>query len=177
MRGKDKGMTQQTGSPSSFSKSQISETDFEKQRGISHVEVRTGLTQVHILDLDSPTSKSRLKVMKVVADAKISLDFLKLTPTGMSFVIPADQTQLIADTLTKANIKNQLATGRGIVLVHAVNMRDEEGMIAGILRQVIETGITVDHASDMHDRILIVTDESQAERFKSLIEKGGVNGS
>ncbi len=170
-------MTQQSGSPSSFSKSQISETDFEKQRGISHVEVRTGFTQVHILDLMAPTAKSRLKVMKAVADAKISLDFLKLTPTGMSFVIPANQTQTISDTLSKEKISNELATGRGIVLVHAVNMRDEEGMIAGILRRVIETGIKVDHASDMHDRILIVTDESQAERFKLLIEKGEVNGS
>ena len=166
-------MPHQSGSPSAFSQSQISETDFEKQRGISRVEVRTGFTQVHVLDLKLPISKSRLNVMEVVANAGISLDFLKLTPTGLSFVVPADKTQLISEALKSANISNQLATGRGIVLVHAVNMRDEEGMIAGILRRVIETGITVDHASDMHDRILIVTDESQAERFKGLIEAGG----
>ena len=158
-------MTHQPGSPSSFSKSQISETDFEKQRGISRVEVRTGLTQVHVLDLKSPIAKSRIKV----------IDFLKLTPTGISFVIPAEKTQLTSDTLNAEGVTNQLATGRGIVLVHAVNMRDEEGMIAGILRRVIETGITVDHASDMHDRILIVTDAAQAEKFKTIIEQGGNN--
>jgi aspartate kinase len=168
-------MTNQSGSPSSFSPSQISETDFEKQRGISRVEVRTGLTQVHVLDLKSPIAKSRLKVLDAVSSAGISLDFLKLTPTGLSFIVPADNTELISATLNKEGIANQLATGRGIVLVHAVNMRDEEGMIAGILRRVIETGITVDHASDMHDRILIVTDESQAERFKSVIEAGEAN--
>ena len=170
-------MTQQSGSPSSFSPSQISETDFEKQRGISRVEVRTGLTQVHVLDLKSPISKSRLSVMEAVAEAGISLDFLKLTPTGISFIVPAADTDLISKTLNDKGITNQLATGRGIVLVHAVNMRDEEGMIAGILRQVIETGLTVDHASDMHDRILIVTEASQAERFKTIIEAGGTNGS
>ena len=169
-------MPHQPGAPSSFSKSQISETDFEKQRGISRVEVRTGLTQVHVLDLTAPISKHRLKVLKAVANAGISLDFLKLTPTGLSFVIPADKTEAISKTLKSEGITNQLATGRGIVLVHAVNMRDEEGMVAGILRQVIETGITVDHASDMHDRILIVTDEAQAERFKTLIEAGEKNG-
>jgi aspartate kinase len=168
-------MTHQSGSPSSFSPSQISETDFEKQRGISRVEVRTGLTQVHVLDLKAPIAKSRLNVMEAVAEAGISLDFLKLTPTGISFTVPAENTDLIGKTLDTAGIVYQLATGRGIVLVHAVNMRDEEGMIAGILRRVIETGITVDHASDMHDRILIVTDEAQAERFKSIIESGGSN--
>jgi aspartate kinase len=166
-------MTQQSGS---LSQSQISETDFEKQRGISRVEVRTGLTQVHVLDLKAPISKSRLKVMTAVAAAGISLDFLKLTPTGLSFIVPAVDTELISKTLNNEGITNQLATGRGIVLVHAVNIRDEEGMIAGILRRVIETGITVDHASDMHNRILIVTDESQAERFKSLIEAGEISG-
>ena len=113
--------------------------------------------------------------MAAVANAGISLDFLKLTPTGISFIIPADKTESISETLNKDKIENQLATGRGIVLVHAVNMRDEEGMIAGILRRVIETGITVDHASDMHDRILIVTDAAQAEQFKTLIEEGGAN--
>jgi aspartate kinase len=168
-------MTQQSGSPSSFSQSQISETDFEKQRGISRVEVRTGLTQVHVLDLKSPISASRLNVMEAVANAGISLDFLKLTPTGLSFIIPAENTDLIDVTLTNEGFAHQLAIGRGIVLVHAVNMRDEEGMIAGILRRVIETGITVDHASDMHDRILIVTDAAQAERFKTLIEEGEAN--
>ena len=168
-------MSQQSASTSSFSQSQISETDFEKQRGISRIEVRTGLTQVHVLDLKIPISQSRISVLDAVAKAGISLDFLKLTPTGLSFIIQAEKTELIADTLTKEKTAHQLATGRGIVLVHAVNMRDEEGMIAGILRRVIETGITVDHASDMHDRILIVTEASQAEKFKTLIEAGEAN--
>lgn len=168
-------MTHQSGSTSSFSHSQISETDFEKQRGINRVEVRTGLTQVHVLDLKVPISKSRLRVLAAVAEAGICLDFLKLTPTGLSFIIPAQDTELISKTLSDEGIANQLATGRAIVLVHAVNIRDEEGMIAGILRRVIETGITVDHASDMHDRILIVTDANQAEKFKSLIEAGEAN--
>lgn len=168
-------MNQQSVSTSSFSQSQIAETDFEKRRGISHVEVRPGLTQVHVLGLPSPVSKKRIEVLEAVTKAGISLDFLKLTPTGMSFLVPADKTEIISDTLNQAGIKNQLDTERSLVLVHAVNIRDEEGMIAGILRKVIDSGISVDHASDMHDRILIVTEANQAEKFKSLIE-GGLNG-
>ncbi len=164
-------MNQQSVSTSSFSQSQISETAFEKRRGISHVELRTGLTQVHVLNLAEPLAKKRLEALKAVANAGISLDFLKLTPTGVSFLIPADKTELISTTLKQADITNQLDTGRSIVLIYAVNIRDEEGMIAGILQRVINAGISIDHASDMHDRILIVAEASQAERFKNLIEE------
>ncbi|MBI1334645.1 MAG: hypothetical protein JST12_08355 [Armatimonadetes bacterium] len=169
-------MNPQSVSTSSFSQSQIAETDFEKRRGISHVEFRTGLTQVHVLDLPTPVSKSRVETLRAVAKAGISLDFLKLTPTGMSFIVPADKTQTISETLGHENIKNQLDTGRAIVLVHAVNMRDEEGLIASILRRVIDLGIIIDHASDMHDRILIVADESQTEKFKTIFAEGEQNG-
>jgi hypothetical protein len=41
---------------------------------------------------------------------------------------------------------------------------------------VIKTGISIDHASDMHDRMLIVTEESQAAKFKAMIEGGEFNG-
>ena len=169
-------MNQQSVSTSSVSQSQIAETDFEKRRGISHVEVRTGLTQVHVLDLPMPIAKSRIKVLEAVAKAGISLDFLKLTPTGLSFIVTADKTATISETLTIGGFTNQLDTGRGIVLVHAVNMRDEEGLIATILQSVIKSGISIDHASDMHDRILIVTEASQAEKFKALIEGGNFGG-
>lgn len=169
-------MNQQSVSTSSFSQSQIAETDFEKRRGISHVEIRTGLTQVHVLGLPTPIAKSRISVLKAVADAGISLDFLKLTPTGLSFIVPAEKTDTISRTLSKGGFANQLDTDRGIVLVHAVNMRDEEGLIATILQRVIHSGISIDHASDMHDRILIVTEASQAEKFKSLIEGGALGG-
>lgn len=150
---------------------QIGETDFEKRRGISHVEVRSGLTQVHISQLTAPVSVARLKVLEDVSNAGISFDFLKLTPSGLSFIVPADKTDLIKSTLSNGGYAHDLATHRGIVSVHAVNMRDEEGMIAGILRRVIGAGIVIDHVTDMHDRILVVTEESSANKFKALLEQ------
>lgn len=150
---------------------QIAETDFEKRRGISHTEIRYGLTQVHISQLAAPVSGARLKVLDGVAKAGISFDFLKLTPTGLSFIIPADKTELIKQTLSEGGFEHDLATNRGIVSIHAVNMRDEEGMIAGVLRRAIAAGVVIDHVTDMHDRILIVTEQSNAEKFKALVEE------
>jgi aspartate kinase len=153
-------------STSGFSQSQIAETDFEKRRGISDVEVRPGFTQVHINDLPDPVSKSRVKVLDAVASAGISLDFLKLTPKGLSFLVPASKTETVKSTMEKFQFQGDLATNRSIILVHAVNMRDEEGMIAQIVRKAITAGVPIDHVTDMHDRMLIVTSDEQALVFQ-----------
>jgi aspartokinase len=168
-------MNNQTVSNNAFSQSQIAETDFEKRRGISQVEVRPGLTQVHVVELEEPISKSRVRVLDAVASAGISLDFLKLTPKGLSFIVPSNKTEAIKETLEKNSFKAELAIDRSIVLVHAVNMRDEEGMIAGIVRRAISTGIPIDHVTDMHDRMLIVTKSVYAEQFSAELAKEIVN--
>lgn len=157
--------------PTTLTQNQIAETDFEKRRGISRVEVRDGFTQVHVTGLAEPIAKSRLEVLKHVEVAKVSLDFLKLTPSGMSFVIPSARTSDIDTTLTTAKIQHQMVTDRSIVLVHAVNMRDEEGMVAGIVRRTISAGIAVDHVTDMHDRMLIILPKDNASKLQQLIEK------
>lgn len=157
--------------PTTLNKNQIAETDFEKRRGISRVEVRDGYTQVHVTGLAEPIAKSRLTVLTLVSIAKVSLDFLKLTPTGMSFVIPSDRTGDIQKTFEQANLQHQMVTDRSIVLVHAVNMRDEEGMVAGIVRRTISAGIAVDHVTDMHDRMLIILPKENATKLQQLIEK------
>lgn len=157
--------------PTTLTQNQIAETDFEKRRGISRVEVRDGYTQVHVTGLAEPISKSRLQVLEKVSTAKVSLDFLKLTPTGMSFVIPSDRTTDIQVTFEAASLQFQMVTDRSIVLVHAVNMRDEEGMVAGIVRRTISAGIAVDHVTDMHDRMLIILPKDNATKLQQLIEK------
>jgi hypothetical protein len=61
--------------------------EFEKPRGINRVEVRAGYAQAHVSDLPRPLTESRLAVLKAIAQAQISLDFLKLTQSGLSFLI------------------------------------------------------------------------------------------
>lgn len=147
----------------------VTETVFEKRRGISNVEVRPGYTQVHVSKLENNLSQERIRVLTAVSDAGIAIDFLKLTPSGMSFLVPREKTSLVEAALELTKAQYSLRTEQSIVLVHAVNMRDEEGMIAGILRQAIQTGISVDHVTDMHDRMLLVMKETEASRFAELM--------
>lgn len=140
------------------------ETEFEKPRGVSRVEVRDGYAQVHVRDLIGDMNQVRLLVLQAVASAGISIDFLKLTPNGMSFLTSEEQANAVEVALSSGGFPHDILRPRSIVLVHAVNIRDEEGMIAGIVKTLIGTGASVDHLGDMHDRMLVVVSAEDAPR-------------
>ncbi len=150
----------------------MQETAFEKQRGIGQVEVRGGFAQVHISRLSEPIHPQRLLVLKAVAEAGVSVDFLKLTPSGLSFVISDGNAAEVETALSPMGIRHSIRKDRCVVLVHAVNMRDEEGLTARVVQQAIASGAIVDHISDMHDRMLIVADSKYASTLQNLFSEG-----
>ncbi len=140
------------------------ETAFEKRRGVSQVEVRPGSAQVHVTGLAEPLIQSRLGVLRAMTDAGVSLDFLKLTPNGLSFLVPEDRAEDVHHALEDCGARFDIAGERATVIVHAVGMRDEEGLIARIVQATIAAGASVDPLGDMHDRMLLVIPSEQAER-------------
>jgi aspartokinase len=157
--------------PQKPSTQKVSETEFEKRRGINRVEVREGYAQVHISDLSEPLVGARLEVLQSAADAGISLDFLKFTPDGMSFLVLEDKGTDVEKCLSHfKGINVQVQKGCHVVMVHAVNMRDEEGLIASIVLQAIRSGAVIGHVSDMHDRVLMVVGKEDSRRLKQQLE-------
>lgn len=149
----------------------FTETEFEKPRGVNRVEIRRGFARVHVSALEQPITEKRLKVLKAIAEKKASIDFLKFTPSGLSFLCQTEDKNGIEEALTALGVHFTIQAERCIFLAHAVNMRDEEGLIAQIIREAISTGAHLDHMSDMHDRVLIVTDEASADRLSAHIHK------
>src|ERR1019366_6645295 len=95
------------------------ETDFEKRRGVSRIEVRDGFAQVHASRIREPLMEGRLAVLQCVADARVSIDFLKLTPSGLSFLIPEGQGSAVENALSGSDVHATVRPERSIVLVHA----------------------------------------------------------
>jgi aspartokinase len=110
----------------------------------------------------------RLAVLEAVANSGLSIDFLKLTPSGMSFVVPQDQDHLLKMALESARVESSVRADRSIVTVHAVNMRDEEGLIAGIVQSAIASGAQIDHIGDGFDRLLLVVSAEHAEKLATV---------
>src|SRR5471030_2739462 len=121
------------------------ETEFEKRRGVSRVEVRPGFAQVHVSRIAENVMAERLKVLAAVAAEGISIDFLKLTPSGMSFLVPEQDANVIDGALQTLGHHFSVRHDRSIVLVYAVSIRDEEGLIASIVHTAIKHGIRIDH--------------------------------
>ncbi len=111
-------------------------------------------------------------MLEGVSEAGISLDFLKLTPEGVSFLVPTAAEGAVRQTLQELGARAEVKTDRSVVLVHAVNMRDEEGLISRIVAAAIGSGAEIDHLGDMHDRVLIVTTATDAERLRATFESG-----
>jgi aspartate kinase len=154
---------------------QTLETEFEKKRGISSVDSRLGYAQVHISNLLGNVPEARLRVMSALADAGISIDFLKLTPTGLSFLVKNEEGEVVARTVKDVAVDCSIRPNQAIVLVHAVNIRDEEGLVGDIVCAVIGAGIEIQHTGDMHDRLLLVVSESVAQETISVIRGLGGN--
>lgn len=142
------------------------ETEFEKPRGVNRIEVRRGFTQVHVGKLPEPVMPARLGVLKAVCEAGVNIDFLKLTPNGVSFLVTVDKTEAVEAALTNQGVSFVAHRDRAIVQVFAVNMRDEEGLLAEIVHAAIASGSRVDHIGDMHDRLLMIVGEEQAETIQ-----------
>jgi len=145
-------------------------TEFERRRGATTVEIRDGFAQVHVQELTEPIHESRLFVLERIAQVGISIDFLKLTTDGLSFLIPEARAELAQRCLSEGGHRFELHHDRSIVLANAVNMRDEEGLIARIVSVAIATGVPIDHLADMHDRLLIVVEQSGARQVAHAIE-------
>jgi aspartate kinase len=131
---------------------------------------RQGYCQVHVGELPEPLIENRLQVLQAVAAASISIDFLKLTPHGLSFVATADRAEDLKRIFTEGGYKATVGVGRTILSVHAVNIRDEEGLIAEVLQEAISLGAQIDHVGDGHDRLLLVVGDADASRIQSHFE-------
>lgn len=135
---------------------------FEKPRGVSKITVRDGLVQVHITGWTQEIPSKRIDVLARLAKHNISIDFLKITPTGVSFVASESKAAEIEQILAPVHANITVKRGCSVVLAHAVNIRDEEGLIANILKLTIQEGYSIEHISDMHDCALLVLDSESA---------------
>jgi hypothetical protein len=119
---------------------------------------------------------ARLNMLQAITAAGVSIDFLKFTQSGATFMAPEPTAGKVRAALDKQGFTYSAKTDRCIVLVDAVNMRDEEGLIASLVSEAISSGARIDHLGDMHDRLLIVTDEPSAEALAQGIRSKFMGG-
>lgn len=148
-----------------------SQTTFETARGISKIEVSSGHALIVVTKLcDNENGAKKNSALMAIKQAGISIDFLKLSSDGFSFIVPEEDAQAAKDALCKHNFDVTLLKSRAILTVYAPNIRDESGLVARIAQRVVQTGAYIDSVGDMHSQVLIVLDAKFAEQAKNSLE-------
>lgn len=145
------------------------QVEFERPRDVYEFETRAGYAHIHIHGMEAPLQEARIRALEGVARAGVSIDFLKLTQSGMAFLVAEEQAQKTQDALTALGMSFRAGQDYAILIVRSVNMRDENGRIAKIVSIAIGTGSRIDHLSDMHDRVLIVTPREHASELADAL--------
>lgn len=147
------------------------ETAFEQARGISGIEIQDGYAQVHISQLREPCASERLTVFARLKEAKIAIKLLKLTPSGLSFLIAEQDSGQLSSEMATLGVKCSVKPGRSVIEVSSANMRDEHGFIARVLSAAIGSGAHLEHVGDRHNAMLIATEKVSAPKIAESIRQ------
>lgn len=148
----------------------IHETAFEKRRGVSRVELLSTFAQVHIGGLPEPVHTNRLRALQLLKEEGVGLFFLKLTPSGLSFLVAEQNVSKLEHRFKSEFESYSIRGGKSVVFVNAVNMRDEEGLLPSIISEAIASGAKIEHLGDMHDSVCIAASHEDAQRIAAAIE-------
>ncbi len=148
-----------------------SQTTFETTRGISSIDISQGHALIIVSNIsENENGKQKISALKAIKQSGISMDFLKLSADGFSFIVPEEAAQSAKDALCKHNFNVTLLKDRAILSVYAPNIRDESGLVARIAQRVVQTGAYIDSLGDMHSQVLIVLDSKFAQQAKNSLE-------
>lgn len=153
------------------------QTAFETERGVSAVVLSRNHALVVVSEIDeTELTERRIHAMRTLSQAGCSIDFLKLSLDGFSFVVPEEQATAVREALCGAGFEAKALTGRAMITVKAVNIRGESGLVARIAQTVVESGAAIESLGDMHSSVLLIVDERSAEgavaALRQLISNG-----
>lgn len=135
-----------------------SQTSFEKERGVTGVLVRDGLTLVTCTAVEQ-----RLGVLTALAKEGIPVFHLKLHENSFTYIVRTTYAERVLETSTQSNAATQIETGVAFVSVVAGAMRDLSGIIARIYDALVGKGVRILQTGDAHDSVHCLVRESSIE--------------
>ncbi|WP_018132501.1 aspartate kinase [Effusibacillus pohliae] len=135
--------------------------------GITHT---ANLTQVQVNC--APTGGNQLKVFQAMADNRISVDFISVTPTGVAFTVPNQDSEKAAAILRNAGFDPALLPNCAKVSAVGAGIAGVPGVMATIMEALTEEGIEVLQSADSHTTIwCLVREEDMVKAVRALHAK------
>jgi aspartate kinase len=136
---------------------------FEKERGVTEVQVARGLAHVTV-HLSEPRATRRLALLQALAAASISVFLVKLHPDAISFAVRQDVVDRCEALLRERGDAHTLLRDLGLVITVAGAMRDLSGVMARIYEAMLAAGVAVRQTGDAHNAVLCLVAGADADK-------------
>ncbi|MFC4768846.1 aspartate kinase [Effusibacillus consociatus] len=151
------------------------EADRIEARGLKD-QVLTGITQtLNITQIKvacSPTGGNQLKVFKTMADNRISVDFISVTPAGVAFTVFSEDGEKAAALIRELGFEPELLPNCAKVSAVGAGIAGVPGVMATILEALTAEDIEVLQSADSHTTIwCLVRQEDMVKAIRALHTK------
>jgi len=137
--------------------------------GLAHL---TNITQVKVGPLDgNDVQLAKVKVLKTMAEARISIDMVGVAPNSIFFIINGDDTEKARTALEKAGYKTVVETGCAKISVIGAGMEGVPGVMADVMESLDRAGVTVLHTSDSDITISFLIKEEDLPKAIKILHK------
>lgn len=124
--------------------------------GIAHV---SNVTQIKVMAKDGPYDL-QAQVFKEMANEKISVDLINISPTGVAYTVSDDVADLAIEVLRKIGYEPFVTRHCAKVSIVGAGMTGVPGVTSRIVTALSEAGIQILQSADSHTTIWMLVNES-----------------
>lgn len=144
---------------------------FERERGVTDVQVTRGVAHVTVRLAADNVAGERLSLLQALAAANVSLFLIKLHPNAISFAMRADVVAAGENLLRTRGFDYTLLRDLGLVATVAGAMRDLSGVMARIYEAMVSANIRVCQTGDAYNAVLCLVAGDETDRAAEALHK------
>jgi aspartate kinase len=134
--------------------------------GLAHIP---GLAQVSIPTDDEKSSKIKVQVFKLLAEAKINVDLISVTPQGMRFTVHSDDALKAVALINEKGYQTQLVKDVAKVSVIGAGMLEVPGVMAKAIEALESANIEILQTSDSDITISFLVNEADMKNTINVL--------
>lgn len=133
------------------------------EQTITGIAYRRNLTHVSV-QLKENQSLLQKKVFKKLSKKGISVDFVHISPTKLTFTIPDNLAYQAEEILSTLKVDRKLHSNCAKVSVVGVNMTGIPGIVSTIVDSLINDGISILQSADNYSSIWVLIEDDYLDR-------------
>jgi aspartate kinase len=136
--------------------------------GLAHL---TNITQVKVMLKGDDVQKAKVRVLKTMAEAGISIDMTGVAPNSIFFIINGDEAEKARQVLTDAGYQVAVERGLAKVSVIGAGMMGTPGVMANVMETLDQAGTAVLQTSDSDITISFLIKEEDLSKAIQILHK------